>query len=108
MLARATRNALMLALLLAIASPVMAQAHCYSVWRYPRAQRCGIDRPPVAIRSEHGAAMAAAPVLSGATVGSAALAKRVEPSPGPPFDLQLPDADPATTALRALLWSDLH
>jgi len=89
------RLALALAFSLAFPIPGGAQAHCFKVWRYPRAQRCEITRPPV-VRI---ATRAAAPTL------------QVKPSSGPsfdatvkaPFDIPLTDPDPATMALRELL-----
>ena len=66
-----------------------AQAHCYSVWKYPNAQRCGgSNRPPVATSI---AKRAAAPV------------GRTQPPSEPSFDIPLPDPDPLTTALKAQL-----
>jgi hypothetical protein len=82
---------LALALAFSLAFPIEsgAAAHCFSVWRYPQAQRCGTNRPPVVrIPLRRMASMKAVPVLP--------------PLPGPP-DIPLPDPDPATTALRALL-----
>ena len=97
---RAHCDAVALALALALATSGSASAHCFAVWRYPRAQRCGITRPPVARIAQR----AAAPVL-----------RVLEPSPGPSFgatvdsaksfDLPMIDADPAKTALRAQLWT---
>ena len=66
-----------------------AQAHCYSVWKFPHAQRCGgSNRPPV-VRGI--AKRMTAPVVSPSG------------APGPSFDIPLPDPDPATTALRERL-----
>jgi hypothetical protein len=65
-----------------------AQAHCYSVWKYPHAQRCGgSNRPPVVMS-----------IAKRMTVPVAAL-----PTPGPSFDIPLPDPDPLTTVLRERL-----
>jgi hypothetical protein len=65
-----------------------AQAqHCYSIWKYPRAQRCGGNNRPPVVRI---AKRETVPVL-------------LPPTPGPSFDLPLPDPDPATTALRERL-----
>ena len=64
-----------------------AQAHCYSVWHFKQAQRCGgNNRPPVVSIAKRETVPAELP-----------------PSPGPSFDLLLPDADPAMTALRERL-----
>jgi hypothetical protein len=73
-----------LAVLLALCLP--AQAHCFSVWRYPFPQACG-DRAPQPRRTF---ARTPAPVLG------------VEPSPGP-VDIPLTDPDPAMMGLRELL-----
>ena len=65
-----------------------AQAHCYSVWKFPHAQRCGGSNRP--------------PVVSG--IAKRMTAPVVSPSkPEPSFDIPLPDPDPATTALRERL-----
>jgi hypothetical protein len=63
-----------------------AQAHCYSIWRYPQAQRCGGNNRPPVVRIAKRETVPALP-----------------PSPGPSFDLPLTDPDPATTALRERL-----
>lgn len=64
-----------------------AQAHCYSIWKYSKPQRCGtINRPPVE-----------------RTVQRETVPAQLPPTPGPSFDLPLPDPDPATTALKAQL-----
>jgi hypothetical protein len=66
-----------------------AQAHCFSIWNYPHAQRCGgSNRPPVVMS-----------IAKRETVP----AQHPPPSSGPSFDLPLPDADPAMTALRERL-----
>ena len=82
-------DALALALALAASQPVDAAAHCYSVWRYPFAQRCFVPRRIVERTTP-------APVPQ----PSQAVAK-----PGPAFDIPLSDPDPLTIALRAKLWS---
>jgi hypothetical protein len=66
-----------------------AQAHCYSVWHYKNAQRCGgSNRPPV--------------VMSIAKRMTVPVAQ--SPSqPGPSFDIPLTDPDPLTMALKAQL-----
>ena len=64
-----------------------AQAHCYSIWKYPNAQRCGGGNRPSVVRI---AKRETVPVV-------------VPPAPGPSFDLPLPDPDPLTTALKAQL-----
>jgi hypothetical protein len=66
-----------------------AQAHCFSIWKYPHAQRCGgSNRPPVA-----------SSIAKRMTVP----AGRTQPPPEPSFDIPLPDPDPLTTALRMQL-----
>ena len=79
----------MRAVLLALALlPTSASAHCFSVWKYPHAQRCGgSNRPPVVMS-----------IAKRMTVPVAA-----PPTPGPSFDIPLPDPDPLTTALRERL-----
>ena len=64
-----------------------AQARCYSIWKYPHAQRCGGNSPPVVRIAKRMTVPAAQPPSQ----------------PGPSFDLPLPDPDPATTALKAQL-----
>jgi hypothetical protein len=65
-----------------------AEAHCYSIWKYPEAQRCGGSNRP--------------PVVKG-------IARRMTvpavlpPMPGPSFDIPLTDPDPATMVLRERL-----
>jgi hypothetical protein len=72
---------------LAVLSPTCASAHCFSIWKYPQAQRCGgNNRPPVVSIAKREPVPAQLP-----------------PMPGPSFDLPLPDADPAMTALRERL-----
>jgi|HubBroStandDraft_6_1064221.scaffolds.fasta_scaffold43001_9 hypothetical protein len=65
-----------------------AQAqHCYSIWHFHEAQRCGgNNRPPVVSIAKREPVPAQLP-----------------PMPGPSFDIPLPDPDPATTALRERL-----
>jgi hypothetical protein len=65
-----------------------AQAHCYSVWHYKNAQRCGGNSPPV-VRD----------IAKRMTVPATAPPQ----VPGPSFDIPLPDPDPLTTALKAQL-----
>jgi hypothetical protein len=79
------RSVLVLALL---SSP--ADAHCFSIWKYPNAQRCGATTTP-RLLSGGIAKRAAVPVAHTQTL------------PGPSFDIPLPDPDPATTALKAQL-----
>lgn len=67
-----------------------AQAHCYSIWKYPNAQRCGTSTTPRLL-------------LGGIAKRAAVPVGRTQPPPGPSFDIPLPDPDPATTALRAQL-----
>ena len=63
-----------------------AQPHCFSIWHFKNAQRCGgNNRPPVVSIAKRATAPAPAGV----------------PLPGPSFDIPLPDPDPATTALKA-------
>lgn len=78
-----------LAAALAIAGGVdPAEGHCFKIWRYPWRQACEypkgrpvrLARPPARL------------------FGSG-----LQAAPRPLFDLPLPDADPATTALRAAL-----
>jgi hypothetical protein len=78
----------MRALLVALALlPSTASAHCYSIWKFHEPQRCGgNNRPPVVRIAKRETVPAVLP-----------------PMPGPSFDLPLPDADPATTALKAQL-----
>jgi hypothetical protein len=72
-------------LLALLSSP--ADAHCFSVWHFKQAQRCGgNNRPPVVSIAKRETVPAQLP-----------------PMPGPSFDLPLPDPDPATTALKAQL-----
>ena len=74
-----------LLLLALLASP--ADAHCFSIWKFHQPQRCGtINRPPVE-----------------RTVQRETVPAQLPPTPGPSFDLPLPDPDPATTALKAQL-----
>jgi hypothetical protein len=64
-----------------------AQAHCYSIWHFHERQRCGgNNRPPVVSIAKRETVPAQLP-----------------PTPGPSFDIPLPDADPAMTALRERL-----
>ena len=65
-----------------------AQAHCYSVWKYPHAQRCGGNSPPV-VRG----------IAKRMTVPATAPPQ----APGPSFDIPLTDPDPLTMALKAQL-----
>jgi hypothetical protein len=67
--------------------PSSASAHCYSIWKFHEAQRCGgNNRPPVVSIAKRETVPAQLP-----------------PTPGPSFDIPLPDPDPATTALRERL-----
>jgi hypothetical protein len=75
-----------LAATLAAPSPTWASSRCFSIWKYPEPQRCGITRPPVVRIAKR----ETVPV-------------QLPPMPGPSFDLPLPDPDPATTALRERL-----
>ena len=75
-----------LLLLALLSSP--ADAHCFSVWHYKNAQRCGgNNQPPVVSIAKRATVPAVAPPHA----------------PGPSFDIPLPDPDPATTALKAQL-----
>jgi len=91
-----------LALALLAATPV--EAHCYSVWRYPWPQRCGVKRSPLHFRSE-------APFASRANMGQDG---PMRANAGPEIalpglaraDLDEPEADEETRArllLRAAL-----
>jgi hypothetical protein len=73
-------------LTLAVASPASAQ-HCYSIWKFHEPQRCGGNNRPPVVRI---AKRETVPVL-------------YPPTPGPSFDLPLPDADPAMTVLKERL-----
>ena len=77
-----------LLLLALLSSPAdAAGCHVYSIWHFKQAQRCGgNNRPPVVSIAKRETVPAVLP-----------------PMPGPSFDLPLPDADPATTALKAQL-----
>jgi hypothetical protein len=67
-----------------------ADAHCFSIWKYPNAQRCGATTIPR--------------LLSGGIAKRAAVpVAHPQSPPGPSFDIPLPDPDPATTALKAQL-----
>jgi hypothetical protein len=77
-----------LLLLALLSSP--ADAHCFSIWKYPNAQRCGATTTPR--------------LLSGGIAKRMTVPAAQPPSsPGPSFDIPLPDADPAMTALRERL-----
>ena len=79
-----------LLLLALLASP--ADAHCYSIWHFKNAQRCGgSNRPPVVMS-----------IAKRMTV-PAERSVVVPPSPGPSFDIPLTDPDPAMMALKAQL-----
>jgi hypothetical protein len=77
------------ALLVALALlPTSASAHCYSIWHFKNAQRCGgSNQSPVVRIAKRMTVPAIAPPQA----------------PGPSFDLPLPDPDPLTTVLRERL-----
>jgi hypothetical protein len=78
-------KALLVALMLL---PTSASAHCYSIWKYPHAQRCGgTTGPPVVGIAKRMTVPAQAPPQA----------------PGPSFDIPLTDPDPAMMALKAQL-----
>jgi hypothetical protein len=85
----------MRAVVLALALlPSAASAHCFTIWHFKEPQRCGggNNRPPV-VRS----------INRVVSIAKRAAAPVIPARPEPSFDIPLPDADPATTALRAQL-----
>jgi hypothetical protein len=63
-----------------------ADAHCFSVWHYKNAQRCGGNNQPPVVRIAKRMTVPATPQ-----------------APGPSFDIPLTDPDPAMMALKAQL-----
>jgi len=98
-----------LALALLAATPV--EAHCYSVWRYPWPQHCGVKRSPFASETKPLRFRSEAPFASRANVGQdGPMRANVGPEIALPglarADLEEPEADEATRArllLRAAL-----
>ena len=75
-----------LLLLALLSSP--ADAHCFSVWHYKNAQRCGgNNRPPVVSIAKRATVPAMAPPQA----------------PGPSFDIPLSYPDPAMILVRQQL-----
>ena len=70
-------------------SPTWASPHCFSVWKYPHAQRCGGNNRP--------------PVVSSIAKRMTVPATAPPQAPGPSFDIPLTDPDPLTMALKAQL-----